>query len=147
MFKGGVCVLAVATAALACAGCGGKGGLATAPVKGTVLYQGKALTQGSIQFVPQRGQAANGQIGSDGTFTVSIPDGGGAVVGPSQITITVTQEGKAIPGERFKSVVWLVPERFGSPGTSGLNCEIKEGANNFKIELAPNGRGSVTRVE
>ena len=52
MFRGGVCVLAVATAALACLGCGGKGGLATAPVKGTVLYQGKALTQGSIQFVP-----------------------------------------------------------------------------------------------
>ena len=147
MSKGGVWALAVATAALACAGCSGKGGLNTAQVKGTVLYQGKPLTEGSIQFVPQRGPAANGQIGSDGTFAASIPDGDGAVVGANQIAITVTQEGQAIPGERFKSVVWLIPEPFGSPGASGLNCEVKEGANDFKIELSRNGRGTVTRIE
>jgi hypothetical protein len=146
MFKRGFMLLAVAATALACLGCGGKGGLTTGSVKGTVLYQGKPLTEGSIQFVPERGQAANGQIGAGGAFTVSIPEGNGAVVGATQIAITATREGRPIPGERVKSVVWLIPERFGSPGTSGLNCEIKEGANDFKIELAPD-RGSVTRVE
>jgi hypothetical protein len=147
MFRSGVCALAVATATLACLGCGGKSSLATATVKGTVVYQGKPLTEGTIQFVPERGPAANGRIGPDGTFTASIPDDGGAIAGPNQIAITATREGQAIPGERVKSVVWLIPEKFGSPGSSGLNCEVKEGENVYKIELAQNGRGTVTRIE
>ena len=42
-----------------------------APVTGKVLYNGKPLTFGVITFQPPSGQPAQGDIQSDGAFTLS----------------------------------------------------------------------------
>src|SRR5690348_16271909 len=56
---------------LAVTGCGSNGGKApgkTVPVKGTVTYQGKPLTKGTVRFEPDAGPEAEGEIRPDGTY-------------------------------------------------------------------------------
>lgn len=53
-------------------GCGDSVGT----VSGTVTYQGKPLTGGSITFLPKEGLAVNGTIDKDGTYSVAkVPAG------------------------------------------------------------------------
>ncbi len=142
-----VVLTAAAVAVSCCIGCGSGGGPETAEVVGVVSYDGKPLTEGSAQFFPLNGKSAHGNIGADGKFSAAIPNGKGVPLGTCQIAVVVTKEGNPIPGERIKQVVWLIPQRFGSPATSGLAAEIQPGRNELKIDLSSKGTGSVSRVE
>ena len=73
---------------IACHGCSPKGGMPTAPVSGTVTYQGNPVTSGTVMFVPQTGKAATGNIGPDGHYTLTTYDeGDGAVLGTHRVEI------------------------------------------------------------
>jgi hypothetical protein len=86
---------------------------------GKVTVQGKALAAGTITFVPVNDKEAKIATGvvKDGAFAVKdLPPGKYAV---------------AVIGKPVGSV----PAKFGSEETSGLTFTVKDGANEFDLEL------------
>ncbi len=141
-------MLMATVAVSACVGCGGNGKTKNAQVVGSVVYDGKPLTQGNVQFLTQDGKPADGKIGAEGRFTASVANGTGIPPGPCQVAVVVTQQQNQSSGvDRFQTPKWLIPQNFGSPDTSGLHTEIKPDINELKIELFANGRGSVKYAE
>ncbi len=116
---------AITLAATASGGCGP--GVKTFPVKGKVVFKGgKPVTDGRVQFQsttdPQL--KALGEIGSDGSFTLSTYVDGkvapGAAPGPHKVTVEL---------ERPAAVV-VLPASF----------TVKPEDNDFKIEIPPRRR-------
>ena len=146
-----VAILAV-SAALAAGGCG-PGLPETAPVQGTVTYDGKPVTQGKIAFFPETGRPASGQIQPDGTYTLTtFSTDDGALLGKHVVTIeSMTSTGgeqpksfeqemaraldptKRPPGQPVAK--WLVPERYSNRNTSGLTAEVAPGKNTLDFNL------------
>jgi hypothetical protein len=82
----------VAVALCTGAGCAQKGagempGLI--PVKGKVIYKGQPLTKGVVRFEPDYfGRPAQGELQSDGTFSLStLTKGDGVVAGHHKVSI------------------------------------------------------------
>jgi hypothetical protein len=135
--------LPVALAALAAvlsAGCTGGG---TGTVKGKITVNGNPLPSGLITFESQTGKKnAYAAAIRDGMYeTDQIPSG------PCKITVVHS----AIPapesggndllagrkgGARVAGVV-EVPRKYHSSDTSGLELEVKAGANTFDKDLTP----------
>ena len=91
-------LMAVATIALAAAGCGGKGdGIAREPVWGKVTFDGKPLDDGQITFSPEAGgEPAAGAAIKDGAYSLSRSDGPAA--GPQRVNIWSRKPtGKKVP--------------------------------------------------
>ena len=141
----------LASAAILCGliavvvGCGGHG-LETERVTGTVTLDGAPLTQGTVSFTPEKGRGATGQIASDGSFTLTpYKKGDGAVLGPHKVAvIAIDRSGaKTDPGGKESvdlNIKWLIPQRYGNPGTSGLTFEVKPDTKNVaNFELTSNG--------
>jgi hypothetical protein len=101
-----------------------------APVAGKVLYNGKPLEFGSIAFQPPRGQPAQGDIRSDGTFTLSTyRPNDGAVVGPHKVRIACYESQRPgaprPPGEQMLGKL-LIPEKYTLFDQSGFTAEVTE---------------------
>ena len=114
------------------AGCAKKGGLETAPVSGKVTYRGKALSTGTVMFVPGEGPAATGEIGNDGTYKLTTyKTDDGAVIGLHKVTITALQgmDG-ALPELRSGTPGPLVPAKYLNAESSGLTADVKPKTNN-----------------
>lgn len=103
-----------------------------APVEGTVLFEGKPLTEGQLMFSPvatggdmNSGKAGFGNLKGDGTFEISTyTDGDGAVVAKHRVTLInnpKTPAGKALGVNRV-----MIPEAL----------VVESGRkNNFTIEI------------
>lgn len=103
-----------------------------APVTGQVLYRGEPLAFGSVTFQPAGGQPARADIGPDGKFELATPgQGAGGVVGHNRIRVT-SFEGQAPTAAAAGDAPLgksLIPERYTSYTTSGLEVEIQQGNN------------------
>lgn len=103
-----------------------------APVSGQVLYNGEPLTFGSVTFQPAGGQPARADIGPDGKFELQTPgEGAGGVVGRNRIRVT-SFEGQAPTAAATGDAPLgksLIPERYTSYTTSGLEVEIQQSNN------------------
>jgi hypothetical protein len=118
-------------------GCGGSGGdgPAAVPAAGTVTYQGQPVETGTIQFVPANGRAASGAI-ENGKFTLSTNgNDDGAIPGTHQVSVSAIKQGtKIVNGE--PEVIHLVPEKYASPGMSGVTAEVPAaGSTSIEIKL------------
>jgi len=93
-----------------------------------------------------------GAIQSDGSFEISTMDteGVGAVLGRTRLAVICSTEGKVdssnpdaarYGGEK----VWIVPEKFASPITSGLEFEVTSGENILKLEFTSDGIGTIKK--
>jgi hypothetical protein len=109
-------------------------------VAGIVRVDGVPLSKGTVRFVPSAGRAASGQIQPDGTFTLGTygkPDG--ALVGTHEVAIIAFDASpvQRTAGGRPEGVVSkpLVPQRYMSPGTSGLTYDVKPGNNEVELDL------------
>lgn len=134
----------LAAALLAVAfGTAGCNDLTMADVTGKVTLNGKPLEikpprgAGMVTFVPQdaseNGRYAYGEIGPDGTFTMTTPDeGDGAVLGTYAVMISA---GERDSDSEEASLVPLIPRKYGSDQTSGLTAEVKEGDNVVDLKL------------
>jgi hypothetical protein len=130
-------------AILVIAGC--QQGPTMVPVTGKVLYNGKPLKFGSVVFQPPSGQPAQGEIQSDGTFTLSTyrPQDG-AVVGKHKVRITCYESqrpgAKEMPGEQMLGKM-LIPEKYSLFDQSGFTADVRaEGNDPFIFELdGPSG--------
>ncbi len=109
-------------------GCGSS--TSTAPVNGTVNYNGAPLKEGTITFIPQEGTPAYGKI-VDGVITDLDTDGNkGAPVGKNKITVQAVSGGN----DMYAPKKSLVPDKYGDPEKSGLTAEIVAGKEN-KVEF------------
>jgi len=131
--------LVLALAAFAISGC--KGGnpyeVKTVPAAGTVTYQGKPLTKGSILFRPEdeNGRPASGTISEDGRFTLTtFNEGDGAVPGKHLVGVVVTEETMKKGGDT--GIKYIVPEKYSIPSTSGVEAVVPpEGSRDLKVEI------------
>lgn len=124
-----ICVLALA----AVPGCG-DGRPTRVPVSGKVLIDGKPLTEGIVQFVPNDARPAAGKLDSEGRFTLTSYDGDdGVVLGTHRVLIAA----KEMIGE--SKAKWLAPPKYADLRSSGLSVEVTEPIDDLVIELSWEG--------
>jgi hypothetical protein len=117
------------------AGCSNSHELETASVVGEVTINGKPVEKGVVVFTPEAGRTGTGLIEPDGTFRLTTyRDGDGAIVGKHRVAVIVSDDSKSSGVEG--GVVSLVPPRYASAATSGLEYDVKAGqTNNAHLEL------------
>jgi hypothetical protein len=101
-----------------------------ATVTGKVLYNGRPLEFGSVMFQPSSGQPAQGQIQSDGTFTLSTYKfNDGAVVGTHKVRIACYESQKPgapkAPGEQTLGKL-LIPLNYTLFDQSGFTADVSD---------------------
>jgi hypothetical protein len=111
---------------MAAIGCDdGRVKLPSAPVAGTVTYQGKPLAGGRVLFCHPSGQPAGAAIAADGSFKLR------AFQGKNQVAV----QWYVKPDSSFDTDIGLgpfkslVPDRYADVNTSGLTFEVKAGEN------------------
>lgn len=121
------------------------------PVSGKVTYKSEPLAKGKITFRPENpaGRAASGDV-VDGAYqlaTQSLNDG--AFPGKYKVSITalsvddskVVENAKGGVGNQMdvikanKAAKPLIPPKYQTAETSGLEKEVKEESNKFDFEL------------
>lgn len=125
------------------AGCGGSGDqLETAPVSGTVSYNGELLKIGSLLFVPEDGgPSAQGKIEEDGSYTMGTYTAtDGAILGKHKVMITAmtSEGGSGLPEDAVDGnagAVSIIPEHYGDLENSGLFVVVVAGDNERDFEL------------
>lgn len=155
-----VCVVLLA----ALVGCGG--GVerpATAPVSGTVMYNGQPISGATVSFWTEGApRAATGVTGDDGTFQLSMfAANDGALPGVHTITVTKIDPGAAPPAQSMEAMLddptalasmgsanaggggkdagpkSLIPAKYGDRNTTTLKETVSaEGENQFVLQLA-----------
>jgi hypothetical protein len=135
-----------------CAETGGGDHPDTAPVTGTVTYNGSPVEGATLTFSPASGgYAALGLTDASGNFTLKTPWGSeGAVPGSYKVAISKTAVEGAAAGEAEEVEMVIeepekatpakiaegLPEKYKSAATSELTAEVKaEGPNTFAFEL------------
>lgn len=133
---------------LGLAGCGESSGRPPlGRVSGTVTYNGKPVTSGSVNFTPvsgrggDSGQPAIGQIESDGSYTLTTFDtGDGAVLGQHTVTVETRDMSKfRVPkrGERIKYELpkMTIPPKYSDPKTTPLRYTVEPGSKTIDLDL------------
>jgi hypothetical protein len=118
------------------AGCGNNDGPAAVPVSGTVTYQGKPVTKGSVQFIPEVGRGAFGVI-VDGQFVLSTYGNyDGAIPGKHKVAVISSEPDSKKRKDGDTAEKYLIPQRFASPDSSGVEVDVPpQGNRNVTIEL------------
>jgi hypothetical protein len=124
--------------ALGAFGCGSGRG----DVSGRVTLEGAPLKWGTVLIEGTDGVAKQGNIDSEGKFTVLDMAPGNAMVAvnsPDPKSITVMSKGDK-PAQSFPAVPgWFaIPKEYASIRTSGLAYVIKGGRNTIDIDLKSN---------
>lgn len=123
-------------------GCGGgPRGPVTAPVAGTVTYQGKPIPKLSVAFLPDKGMVATGTTDEQGQFTLmTSKPGDGAMPGSYRVSIKAvpdtTPPMPGFPGAEQPDPASPIPAKYGDPATSGLSGNVDASRkNDFKFDL------------
>jgi hypothetical protein len=127
-----------------------------ARVHGTVTYDGKPMTKGSVLFVPVQTPPdgtllpASGEIQPDGTYELLSAGEPGAVLGEHKVVIIAFEGGQketetdlikgpapATPTSKKASsrLKALVPAKYTKPETTPLTRKVEPGENAINIEV------------
>src|SRR3954466_14530767 len=92
----------------------GPHGEATAIVRGKVTYAGKPVPNGTVNFIPDRGPSATGEIQPDGSYTLMTYEAGdGAVIGAHKVIIVAMQDmNNRLPENRTPLPPPIVPVKY-----------------------------------
>jgi hypothetical protein len=122
-------------------------GKPTGEVSGTVTYKDKSLTEGTVTFTPEQGNAIFAEINSEGKYLAKkVPLGkakvsvrGGAMT--STETLKGVQNAKS-PEEMKKAMMPQVqkgkpsvPKEYSDPDKSGLTHTVTAGPQEYNIPL------------
>lgn len=90
---------------------------------------GKPLTSGTIIFTPsEKGQQAQGVIGSDGTFVLgTLKENDGACPGKYRVSFFVSNQSSFEAPPSAKPRETPIPAKYYAPATSGLSFVVEEG--------------------
>ncbi len=106
------------------------------PVKGKVTVAGKPAIKAQVVFHPLAGADPNtpqptGQVGPDGTFTLSTYTAGdGAPAGECAVTVVWPESASAIGGDADTGGDRL-GGRYANPKSSGLKAKVADGQNDL----------------
>lgn len=124
----GLCV------ALVSAGGCGDGRPKLVRVSGRVLIDDKPLTTGVVRVVPAGDAPATGEIGPDGTFTLStFRPGDGCVPGEHPVAVV------AIKTLSSSTIQFFVPKKYVDHVTSGKTVNITGPTKDLEIKLSWEG--------
>lgn len=138
-------------------GCG-SGDRGLVPVEGQVTIDGKPITSGRIEFFPESGRPAIGNIDSEGRYQLQTYEpGDGAKPGNYRVAITsqlipeevpqynsledemrgnVSEAAKAQRSVGSSSrMTWVVPKRYSNRTSSDLNAVVSKDAKNVDFQL------------
>jgi len=124
------CTAQCGLALLLLAGCA-PGGLHVVPVSGTVTFDGKPLTSGTVIYLPDSEQGntmphePRGRIEADGTYQLFTLRQAGAPPGAYRVAVVAVKPGTE---DSFEPPQYLVPPQYASPETSGLVKQVLENA-------------------
>jgi hypothetical protein len=136
-------LVVVISLAAVCLGCQGKRGGPTGSINGKVTLEGKPAPAGTVvQFISNVG-AATGTLAPDGTFvTMGVPVGSYKVSLVSAAANEFPSDPKAAMEMSLKgpppdagSGASKVPAKYLSAETSGVSFEVKEGPNDFVLDM------------
>jgi hypothetical protein len=120
---------------LVLAGCS-DGRLKTAPVKGTVTYNGKPVPQGSIMFQPEQGPVATANIKNGSYSLKTYRNDDGAILGKHKVTvISLEDQSGRLPEQRNPLPPPIVPLQYSFPDKSGLTAQVKDEPNTIDFHL------------
>jgi hypothetical protein len=137
--------LILAAALLSFAGCGGSG----IPVKGHATVNNKALSNGSVRFIPDKAKGNTGiveplgVITEDGTYELKTNGKPGAPPGWYKVVVNAGEPvdlSNPVPPPS-KS---LIAMKYGTPESTDISIEVKSGAADgaYDLKLAPPGADS-----
>lgn len=124
-------------------------GESTGSVRGKVYFQDKAMTGGSVAFVPKNEKVATANIQADGSYEVKVTTGvakisvsaplkinvpKGMLMDPAKMGATDKAGPVAAPSP---GKVTPIPDRYGDADKSGLAYEVKSGNQEHDIKLLP----------
>ena len=126
-------VLLVSFAVAVAAGCRGT---SVGEVKGTVTFEGKAVTEGRVSFLDQKaGTGDEALLKSDGSFAIEKP----LPVGDYKITIEPLIVRKQVDGKGPEVGVEKpapdIPEKYRRIGTTDLSASVAEGKNQVNLKM------------
>jgi hypothetical protein len=140
--------LAACVVLSAVCGCGGSetdpGVVKTAPVKGVLTFDGKALEHYQVIFAPEAGgRGATALTDKEGRFEASTnAQRDGAPVGKNNVAVvyvgppTNFEPGKEPLDYKPPAPPVKLPAKFQDPTKSGLTVDVPEsGLNEYKLEL------------
>jgi hypothetical protein len=115
----------------------GPHGEATAIVRGKVTYAGKPVPNGTVNFIPDRGPSATGEIQPDGSYTLmTYKAGDGAVIGAHKVIIVAMQDmNNRLPENRTPLPPPIVPVKYTSLATSDLTADVQKKENTINFDL------------
>jgi hypothetical protein len=133
-------------------GCGG-GEYDTAPVTGTVTFNGQPVTTGKIRFVPQgespdallTGKPAAGEVQSDGTFVLTTyEEGDGAILGKHRVYFSPPEGNSTDETQELDANGDPLPSKATTQKGPFANCgfatekiveDTADGENTYNLEL------------
>ena len=118
-------------------------------VRGTVTFDGKPIPTGSVRFFPSEGgRPAIGQIQTDGSYELStMQPGDGAKPGQYKVAIEAIESAATGPapssldeemelgGTGNTSVTYLLPLKYSSHKSSGLNAVVEDRENTIDFDM------------
>ncbi|QDV73885.1 hypothetical protein [Botrimarina mediterranea] len=136
-------VALAAGALLVSVGAGCNQGPFNADVKGTVTLDGKPVPPGVVIFSAAGGgrNSSRGRIESDGKYFLVTRHNRGIDAGDYRVAVQVYEKGDPPgPGERAPAnLPPLVPEKYLSVDTSGLEYTVEPGSNTIDIAMTSDG--------
>lgn len=139
-------VALVCVAALVVVGCAEKQSLI--PVSGKVLIDGKPVTKGSIQFVPEKGRPYASKILEDGSFRLAdLSVSKDRLPGVSEGKYRIGISSAEVVNEDSGVILRQIPAHYADFKKSDLELEITEPQENLLIELTWEGFEEVEEDE
>jgi hypothetical protein len=140
----GHCLVLMSAFCIQLAGCGGPAAPKReyADVSGTVKYNGKPVTKGSVVFQPASGAAVIGELKEDGSYTLKGVIGSNTVMinnptpqMPSAVSDDIAKNKAAMAqNEEAAKAAKTVPDNYAT-SKSGLTFDVKPGTNKADFDL------------
>jgi len=112
-------------------GCGKNDGPKLSGVSGTILFDGKPLSNAAVMFQPEFGRPAFATTDDQGHYTLKYSDGSqGAATGKNTVSIRTEIEGEQGHPHIQKE---LLPNRYHDRTT--LSADVIDGPNTIDFEL------------
>lgn len=122
-------------------GCGD--GFSTAPVKGTVTFNGEPVKGGSLTFSPTAASSdgsnvpASGVVADDGTYTLATFDSTGAV--PGEYDVYYSAPPPEVPEAAAGGHAQTPPSPYAGLVPKEPKVQVTSGSNEINIELVQPG--------
>jgi hypothetical protein len=119
-YLGWIARVSLLVALIVGSGCG-KSGRAMIPIHGTVTFEGKPVTTGTVQFNdPTTGDAPSADLGPDGRYTMTVPEGDYTVSIFPKLVNTGSED---MPNWVYKNAA-DIPAKYRDPSKSGFVATV-----------------------